>query len=161
MPGQTATDSSARPGDPGPLPGDDAAIAYAPVTRLSRWIESRKLTSERLTRIYLDRIERFDGRLRSVITLTRDLALSQARRADAEIAPGKYRGPLHGIPFGVKDLLDTDGIRTTWGAEPFRDRVPKADAVVVRRLYDAGAVLLASSASARSRSTTSGSAGRR
>ena len=131
------------PGDPGPLPGDDAAIAYAPVTRLSRWIESRKLTSERLTRIYLDRIERFDGRLRSVITLTRDLALSQARRADAEIASGKYRGPLHGIPFGVKDLLDTDGIRTTWGAEPFRDRVPKADAVVVRRLYDAGAVLLA------------------
>ena len=143
MPGQTRDRFVRAPGDPGPLPGDDAAIAYAPVTRLSRWIESRKLTSERLTRIYLDRIERFDGRLRSVITLTRDLALSQARRADAEIASGKYRGPLHGIPFGVKDLLDTDGIRTTWGAEPFRDRVPKADAVVVRRLYDAGAVLLA------------------
>ena len=81
--------------------------------------------------------------LRCVITLTRDQALSQARRADAEIASGKYRGPLHGIPFGVKDLLDTDGIRTTWGAEPYRDRVPRADAVVVRRLYDAGAVLLA------------------
>ncbi len=131
------------PGDAGPLPSDDAAIAFAPVSRLSRWIESRALTSERLTRIYLDRIERFDGRLRSVITLTRDHALEQARRADAEIAAGRYRGPLHGIPFGVKDLLDTEGIRTTWGAEPFRDRVPKADAVVVRRLYDAGAVLLA------------------
>jgi Asp-tRNA(Asn)/Glu-tRNA(Gln) amidotransferase A subunit family amidase len=130
-------------GDAGPLPSDDASIAYAPVSRLSRWIETRKLTSERLTRIYLDRIDRFDGRLRAVITLTRDHALDQARRADAEIAGGHYRGPLHGIPFGVKDLLDTEGIRTTWGAEPFRNRVPKADAVVVRRLYDAGAVLLA------------------
>jgi Asp-tRNA(Asn)/Glu-tRNA(Gln) amidotransferase A subunit family amidase len=130
-------------GDPGPLPSDDAAIAYAPVAQLSRWIESRKLTSERLTGIYLDRIERFDRRLRAIITLTRDLALSQARRADAEVAGGKYRGPLHGIPFGVKDLLDTAGIRTTWGAEPFKDRVPKADSAVVRRLTDAGAVLLA------------------
>jgi Asp-tRNA(Asn)/Glu-tRNA(Gln) amidotransferase A subunit family amidase len=131
------------PGDPGALPSDDAAIAYAPVAQLSRWIESRKLTSERLTRIYLDRIERFDGRLRAIITLTRDLALTQARRADSEIAAGKYRGPLHGIPFGVKDLLDTAGIRTTWGAEPFKDRVPKTDSAVVRRLTDAGAVLLA------------------
>jgi Asp-tRNA(Asn)/Glu-tRNA(Gln) amidotransferase A subunit family amidase len=129
-------------GDPGPLPDADDAIAYAPVTRLSRWVEDRRITSERLTRIYLDRIERLDGKLRSVITQTRDLAMSQARRADAEIAAGRYRGPLHGIPFGVKDLLDTEGIPTTWGAEPFRNRVPQADAVVVRRLYDAGAVLL-------------------
>ena len=94
------------------------------MTALSRWIEPRKLTSERLTRIYLERIERFDRKLRCVITLTRDLALAQARRADAEIAAGKYRGPLHGIPYGVKDLLDTAGIATTYGAEPFRDRVP-------------------------------------
>jgi Asp-tRNA(Asn)/Glu-tRNA(Gln) amidotransferase A subunit family amidase len=129
-------------GDPGPLPDADDAIAYAPVARLSRWIEGRRITSERLTRIYLDRIERLDGKLRSVITLTRDLAMTQARQADAEIAAGRYRGPLHGIPFGVKDLLDTEGIPTTWGAEPFRNRVPRADAVVVRRLYDAGAVLL-------------------
>ncbi len=129
-------------GDPGALPDSDEDIAYAPVSRLSRWIEARKLSSERLTRIYLDRILRFDGRLRSVITPTRELALAQARRADGEIAAGRYRGPLHGIPFGVKDLLDTDGIRTTWGAEPYKDRVPAADAVVVRRLYDAGAVLL-------------------
>jgi Asp-tRNA(Asn)/Glu-tRNA(Gln) amidotransferase A subunit family amidase len=125
-----------------PLPDDEDAIAYAPVTRLSRWIEARRITSERLTRIYLDRIERLDGKLRSVITLTRDHAMSQARRADTEIAAGRYRGPLHGVPFGVKDLLDTEGIATTWGAEPYRNRVPRADAVVVRRLYDAGAVLL-------------------
>jgi Asp-tRNA(Asn)/Glu-tRNA(Gln) amidotransferase A subunit family amidase len=101
------------------------------------------LTSERLTQIYLKRIERFDAKLRCIITLTKDLALEQAKKADAEIAAGNYRGPLHGIPWGGKDLLDTAGIRTTYGAEPFRDRVPKADAAVVRRLRDAGAVLLA------------------
>ena len=126
-----------------PLPKKDDDIAFAPVSTLSRWIESRALTSERLTGIYLDRIARFDPKLRCVITVTRDLALEQARRADAEIAAGKYRGPLHGIPWGTKDLLDTKGIRTTWGAEPFRDRVPKEDAAVVRRLHDAGAVLIA------------------
>jgi Asp-tRNA(Asn)/Glu-tRNA(Gln) amidotransferase A subunit family amidase len=126
-----------------PLPADDAAIAYAPVTQLSRWIEAKKLTSERLTTIYLDRIERFDPKLRCIITLTRDQALQQAKKADAEIAAGKYRGPLHGIPFGVKDLLDTAGIATTWGAEPYRNRVPSQDSTVVKRLYDAGAVLIA------------------
>jgi Asp-tRNA(Asn)/Glu-tRNA(Gln) amidotransferase A subunit family amidase len=125
------------------LPRRDEDIAFAPVSTLSRWIETRALTSERLTRIYLERIERFDGKLKCVITLTRDLALAQARRADAEIAAGKYRGPLHGIPWGTKDLLDTKGIRTTWGAEPYRDRVPDADAAVVARLHDAGAVLVA------------------
>jgi Asp-tRNA(Asn)/Glu-tRNA(Gln) amidotransferase A subunit family amidase len=128
---------------PGPLPRRDEDIAFAPVTALSRWIETRALTSERLTRIYLDRIARFDTKLRCVITLTRDLALEQARRADAEIAAGKYRGPLHGIPWGTKDLLDTKGIRTTWGAEPYRDRIPDADAAVVERLHRAGAVLVA------------------
>jgi Asp-tRNA(Asn)/Glu-tRNA(Gln) amidotransferase A subunit family amidase len=130
-------------GDPGPLPASDDEIAFAPVSRLSRWIQQRKLGSERLTRIYLKRIERYDNKLRSIITLTRDHALAQARKADSEIARGRYRGPLHGIPFGVKDLLDTAGIPTTYGAEPFRKRVPGADAAVVRRLYDAGAVLLA------------------
>ena len=128
---------------PGPLPKRDEDIAFAPVTSLSRWVESRALTSERLTRIYLDRIERFDPKLKCVITVTRDLALEQARRADSEIAAGKYRGPLHGIPWGTKDLLDTKGIRTTWGAEPFRNRVPDADAAVVERLHRAGAVLIA------------------
>jgi Asp-tRNA(Asn)/Glu-tRNA(Gln) amidotransferase A subunit family amidase len=129
--------------DLAPLPAADADIAFAPVTQLSHWIEQRKLTSLRLTTIYLQRLERFDPKLRCVITLTRDAALAQAAKADAEIAAGRYRGPLHGIPFGVKDLLDTAGIATTYGAEPFRNRVPAADAVVVRRLYDAGAVLVA------------------
>jgi Asp-tRNA(Asn)/Glu-tRNA(Gln) amidotransferase A subunit family amidase len=129
--------------DGAPLPASDDDIAFAPVARLSRWIESRVITSERLTRIYLERIERLDGRLRSVITLTRDHALLRARQADAEIAAGKYRGPLHGVPYGVKDLLDTKGILTTYGAEPFRNRVPAADSAVVRRLDQAGAVLLA------------------
>ncbi|HLK05781.1 MAG TPA: amidase [Candidatus Acidoferrum sp.] len=129
--------------DPGPLPANEDDIAFAPLTKLSQWIEMRKLTSERLTQIYLRRIERFDPKLRCIITLIKELALSQARQADAEITAGKYRGPLHGIPWGGKDLLDTAGIRTTYGAEPFRDRVPSADAAVVKRLHDAGAVLLA------------------
>ena len=126
-----------------PLPANEADIAFAPVTQLSRWIESRKLSSERLTNIYLKRIERFNPKLRAIITLTKDHALARARQADAEIAAGKYRGPLHGIPYGVKDLLDTKDIPTTYGAEPFRNRVPSADSFVVRRLNQAGAVLLA------------------
>ncbi len=125
-----------------PLPSSDDAIAFAPVTLMSRWIESRQLTSERLTNIYLGRIEQLDPKIRSIITLTKDHAVASAKAADAEIAAGKYRGPLHGIPFGVKDLLDTKDIATTYGAEPFRNRVPSADSAVVRRLNDAGAVFL-------------------
>src|SRR5450755_727724 len=125
------------------LPAADQDIAFAPLTQLSRWIETRKLTSERLTRIYLERLDRFNPKLRCVITLTRDLALAQAKKADEEIAAGKYRGPLHGIPWGAKDLLDTAGIPTTYGAEPFRNRVPAQDAAVVHRLHQAGAVLIA------------------
>jgi Asp-tRNA(Asn)/Glu-tRNA(Gln) amidotransferase A subunit family amidase len=93
--------------------------------------------------LYLDRLERFDPKLRCVVTLTRDLALAQARQADLEIAAGKYRGPLHGIPWGAKDLVDTAGIPTTYGAEPYRNRVPSQDAAVVHRLHQAGAVLVA------------------
>jgi Asp-tRNA(Asn)/Glu-tRNA(Gln) amidotransferase A subunit family amidase len=130
-------------GDPGPLPASDRDLAFAPVTKLSRWIETRKLTSERLTQLYLRRLEQFDPKLRCVITLIREHALEQAQKADAEIAAGKYRGPLHGIPWGAKDLLDTAGIPTTYGAEPLRNRVPKQDAAVVRLLNDAGAVLVA------------------
>jgi Asp-tRNA(Asn)/Glu-tRNA(Gln) amidotransferase A subunit family amidase len=129
--------------DPGPLPANDADIAFASVTQLSQWIEQRKLSSERLTHIYLKRLEQFDPKLRCVITLTRELALAQAKKADQEIVAGKYRGPLHGIPWGGKDLLDTAGIPTTYGAEPFRNRVPKDDAAVVKRLHAAGAVLVA------------------
>ena len=147
LPGQVSSVSNDRfvrsPLDPGPLPTDDGAIAFAPVWKLSRWIQSRALTSERLVHIYLERIGRLDSKLRCVITLTRDLALRQARQADEQIAAGHYRGPLHGIPWGGKDLLDTAGIPTTYGAEPFRNRVPDKDAVVVRRLHEAGAVLLA------------------
>jgi Asp-tRNA(Asn)/Glu-tRNA(Gln) amidotransferase A subunit family amidase len=128
---------------PGPLPTTDRDIAFAPVWKLSRWVQSKQLSSERLTHIYLDRIARFDPKLRCVITLTPELAIQQAKRADAEIAAGKYRGALHGIPWGGKDLLDTAGIRTTYGAEPFKDRVPLKDAVVVQRLHEAGAVLIA------------------
>ncbi len=131
------------PASVGPLPSADADIAYAPLTQLSRWIESRALTSERLTWIYLDRIARFDPRLRCVITLVADHAIARARQADAEIASGKYRGPLHGIPYGVKDLMDTAKIPTTYGAETFRDRVPTTDSAVVARLDAAGAVLIA------------------
>ncbi|MEI6738741.1 MAG: amidase [Gemmatimonadaceae bacterium] len=130
-------------GDLGPLPTTDDAIAFAPVTQLSRWIERRQLTSVRLTQIYLARIAKYDPTLRCVITLTADRALARAKAMDAEIAAGRYRGPLHGIPYGVKDLLDTAGIPTTYGAEPFKNRVPIADAPVVQRLDAAGAVLLA------------------
>jgi Asp-tRNA(Asn)/Glu-tRNA(Gln) amidotransferase A subunit family amidase len=129
--------------DAGPLPAPDADIAFAPLWKLSRWVQSRQLKSERLTGIYLQRIQTFDPRLKSVITLTHDLALEQARNADREIGAGRYRGPLHGIPWGGKDLLDTAGIRTTYGAEPFKDRVPAKDAAVVQRLHAAGAVLIA------------------
>jgi Asp-tRNA(Asn)/Glu-tRNA(Gln) amidotransferase A subunit family amidase len=129
--------------DPGPLPTRDEDIAFAPLARLARWVEKRDLTSTRLTRIYLDRLKRYGPQLRCVITLTEDLAIAQARKADEEIAAGKYRGPLHGIPWGGKDLLDTAGIPTTYGAEPYRDRVPTADAAVVKRLHEAGAVLVA------------------
>src|SRR6202167_5573393 len=129
--------------DAGPLPAREQDIAFAPVTQLSQWIETRQLTSERLTDIYLARLEKFDPKLHCVITLTRELALKQAKQADEEIAAGKYRGPLHGIPWGGKDLLDTAGIPTTYGAEPFRDRVPSKDATVVQRLHAAGAVMVA------------------
>ncbi len=128
---------------PVPLPATDEDIAFAPVAHLGYWLRTRKITSERLTSIYLQRLERFNPTLRCVITMTHDHALTQARQADREIAAGHYRGPLHGIPWGAKDLLDTANIPTTYGAEPFRNRVPATDAVVVERLNAAGAVLVA------------------
>jgi Asp-tRNA(Asn)/Glu-tRNA(Gln) amidotransferase A subunit family amidase len=141
---EPARDQFVRSKDTGAeLPSSDDDIAFSPVAQLSQWIEAKKLTSERLTNIYLNRIDRLDGKIRSIITLTKDQALARAKQADAEIAAGKYRGPLHGIPYGVKDLLDTKDIATTYGAEPFRNRVPADDSAVVRRLNDAGAVMLA------------------
>ncbi len=125
-----------------PLPARDEDIAFARLTHLARWVESRAIASERLTRIYLERLQRVQPKLNCTITLTTELALRQARQADVEIAAGRYRGPLHGIPWGAKDLVDTAGIPTTYGAEPYRDRVPEKDAVVVERLARAGAVLV-------------------
>jgi Asp-tRNA(Asn)/Glu-tRNA(Gln) amidotransferase A subunit family amidase len=147
LPGQNAGPTRDRfvrtAGAAPPLPKRDEDIAFAHLPALSRWIQSRALSSERLTQICLERLERFQPKINCTITLTRELALQQARGADAEIAAGRYLGPLHGIPWGAKDLVDTAGIRTTWGAEPFRNRIPKKDAAVVERLHRAGAVLVA------------------
>ena len=126
-----------------PLPAKDEDIAFASVAQLGAWIHARKLSSTRLTKIYLERLKRYDPELRCVITLCEEHALKQAAQADREIAAGHYRGPLHGIPWGAKDLLDTAGIPTTYGAEPFRHRVPKDDGAVTRKLNEAGAVLVA------------------
>jgi Asp-tRNA(Asn)/Glu-tRNA(Gln) amidotransferase A subunit family amidase len=129
--------------DPGPLPGDDAQIAFAPLVQLSRWIERGDLTAGRLLHIYLERLARHGPTLECVVNLTEQRALAAAARADEEIAAGRYRGPLHGIPWGAKDLLDTAAVPTTFGAAPYRDRVPERDAVVVQRLDEVGAVLVA------------------
>lgn len=124
-------------------PDRDEDIAFAPVSVLSLMIQDRKITSELVTKIYLKRLSKFNPKLNCVITLCEEHALEQARAADKEIAGGKYRGPLHGIPWGAKDLLDTAGIKTSWGAEFYRNRVPEKDAAVTQRLNDAGAVLVA------------------
>jgi Asp-tRNA(Asn)/Glu-tRNA(Gln) amidotransferase A subunit family amidase len=113
------------------------------VTELAPLVRARRVSSLELTRMYLDRLERFAPKLNCVVTLTRSLALQQAEAADREIRAGKYRGPLHGIPWGAKDLFATRGIRTTWGAEPFQSQMIDLDATVVERLNKAGAVLVA------------------
>ena len=125
-----------------PVPGNEEDIAFAPITQLSEWIRSKKLTSRRLTGIYLQRIRKFAPRLECMVTVTEKLALEQAEQADREISSGSYRGPLHGIPYGAKDLFDTKDIRTTWGAMPFKDRIARQDAAVIEKLKQAGAVLL-------------------
>lgn len=124
-------------------PGTADEVAFWPVTDLAELIRSRQVSSEELTRLYLDRLERHGPTLEAVITLLTDRALAQARRADREVARGEIRGPLHGVPWGAKDLLAVEGYPTTWGAVPFQDHVRSGDATVVRRLDDAGAVLVA------------------
>ncbi len=124
------------------LPDDDADIAFAGLPELGHWIASRQLTSRRLTEIYLARIAAYGARLSCFATVTPDLAVTEADARDAETARGISRGPLHGIPYGLKDIFDTAGIVTGWGAEPFADRVPDADAAIVTKLRAAGAVLL-------------------
>lgn len=125
------------------LPAADDEIAFLPVTALSDLIRRGKLKPSRLTDIYLTRLKTYDPVLRCVITLTEDRARAQAAQADKEIASGKYRGPLHGIPWGAKDLLAVKGYKTTWGAGPYKDQVIDEDATVVQRLDAAGAILLA------------------
>jgi Asp-tRNA(Asn)/Glu-tRNA(Gln) amidotransferase A subunit family amidase len=125
------------------VPKADEDIAFAPAADLAHWIARRKITSERVTELYLERLDTIGRSLECVVTTTPELAIEQARRADREVARGKPRGPLHGVPWGAKDLFDTAGIATTWGATPYAARVPDEDAVVVRRLEQAGAVLAA------------------
>jgi Asp-tRNA(Asn)/Glu-tRNA(Gln) amidotransferase A subunit family amidase len=125
------------------MPRSDEELAFLPLTHLSRLVESRQVTSTALTKLYLGRLKKHDPQLHCVVTLTEELALRQARQADDEIASGTYRGPLHGIPFGLKDLLAVRGIRTTWGMSPFKDRVIDTDATVYSRLTKAGAILVA------------------
>jgi len=128
--------------DKADLPGDDEDIAYAPVTQLSSWLRQGRLTSRRLTEIYLARIEALNPDLECFAMVTPERALAEAEAADALLRAGVWIGPLHGIPYGLKDLFDTRGVVTGWGAEPFRDRMPDKDAVIVERLRAAGAVLL-------------------
>ena len=134
----TPTESQA-----GKRPDGDDALAFLPVTELSTLIRTRQVTSTELTKLYLARLKRFDPLLKAVVTFTEDLALKQAAKADAEITAGIYRGPLHGIPWGAKDLIAYPGYPTTWGATPFKDRVIDEKATVAARLEEAGAVLVA------------------
>lgn len=117
-------------------------VAFWPVTGLSELVRTRRVTSVELTEMYLARARRYNPKLKCFVTITDDLALREARQADQEIAAGKYRGPLHGIPYGIKDLFAVKGYPTTWGAAPFKNRIIDVDATVVTRLRDAGAVLI-------------------
>ena len=147
VPGQRFSDERLpfRP-SPEPVvrrPSNLEDVAFWPVTHLAALVGSGQVTSMELTRMYLGRLRRYDPLLECVVTLTEELALEQAARADAELAAGRRRGPLHGIPWGAKDLLATRGIPTTWGSEAYRDQVLDYDATVIQRLAEAGAVLVA------------------
>jgi len=137
--------NQARPIEMSPPHRPDSAdeLAFMPVSKLSALIRSRQLSSMELTKLYLERLRRFDPLLKCVVTYTEDLALKQAAAADQEIAAGRYRGPLHGIPWGAKDLIAYPGYPTTWGATPFKNRVIDEKAAVAARLEEAGAVLVA------------------
>ncbi|MDE2450573.1 MAG: amidase [Gammaproteobacteria bacterium] len=126
----------------GPVPSSPADIALAPAWKQAAWLRARKISSVELTRLYLDRIGRLAPGLRNFITVTDDLALKQAASADAELAKGRIRSGLHGVPYGIKDLFDVAHVRTTWGAEPYKDRVATGNAAIVDKLEAAGAVLL-------------------
>lgn len=124
-------------------PSTDEALAFLPVTHLAKLVETRQVKPSELTELYLSRLDKYDSILHCVVSLTPELARAQAREADDEIAAGKYRGPLHGIPFGLKDLFAVRGTRTTWGASPWKDRVIDTDATVYSKLRAAGAIIVA------------------
>jgi Asp-tRNA(Asn)/Glu-tRNA(Gln) amidotransferase A subunit family amidase len=124
-------------------PASDEDLAFLSVSELSGLIAARQISSEELTRFFLERLRKYGPTLRCVVTLTEERALAEARRADADLKAGKWRGPLHGIPYAAKDLLDTQGIATTWGVSLYTNRIPDADATVIRKLSEAGAVLIA------------------
>ena len=126
-----------------PAPSDNEELAFLPVTQLAQLVRTRGVSSVALTKMYIERLKRFDPTLHCVITLTEERAMAQAQRADRELAEGRYRGPLHGIPWGAKDLLAVRGYPTTWGATPYKEQRFDEDATVVRRLDEAGAVLVA------------------
>ena len=128
---------------PSPRPASIEDLAFLPVTALAALVQKRDVSSTDLTKMYLERLKKHGPKLLNVVTLTEELALAQAAQADREIRSGRYRGPLHGIPWGTKDLLATKGIPTTWGAAPYQNQVFDYDATVVERLRDAGAVLVA------------------
>src|SRR5258708_2073054 len=120
------------------VPADIDDLAFLPVTELSELVRRRRVTSLQLTQMYLARLKKYDPVLRCVISLTEDRAFKQAHAADAEIARGHYRGPLHGIPWGAKDLLAVRGYKTTWAAGPSKDQLADTDATLLRRLVDSG-----------------------
>lgn len=128
---------------PDPQRPDEESLAFLPVASLAGLIRARRVSSVELTRLYLARLKKYDPLLKCVVTLTEDLAIRQAERADAELAAGRCRGPLHGIPWGAKDLIAHPGYRTTWGATPFQDQTIDTQATVAERLEEAGAVLIA------------------
>jgi Asp-tRNA(Asn)/Glu-tRNA(Gln) amidotransferase A subunit family amidase len=124
------------------LPANKEEIAFLPVHKLAVLIRDKKITSLELTRLYIERIKRYSDTLQCVISVMEATALQRAAQADAEIAAGKYKGPLHGIPYGIKDLFSVDGTKTTWGAAPYKDQVIDGTATVVKKLNDAGGVLI-------------------
>lgn len=125
------------------MPKNENDLAYYSIGKLGYLLKTKKITSVKLTKFFLDRLKKFGPELHCVITFTDDLAMKQAERADKEIAAGKYKGPLMGIPFGVKDLLAVKGYKTTWGAAPYKDQVINTNATVIKKLEAAGAVLIA------------------
>ena len=124
-------------------PDDIEDCAFMTVGQLAHLIRTRTVTSEELTIMYLDHLKRFGSELECVISVTKELALERSRRADQEIRSGNYRGPLHGIPYGAKDLLAVPGYRTTWGATPYQNQVIDKAATIIQKLDEAGAVLIA------------------